>query len=180
MATGPEHYRKAEELLADITYDDGSIDSSGEVYAAAAQVHATLALAAALGTYGTDETRTSDDIAEWERVAGEHTRQSARRRAAEARERAEEQAARDAEAAESFVDALDDGTPVTFTMNGPGDYTATAEIEHDPRSCTECVDQYEAEQREDAEAEAAQEAWIAQGERAVDEALDARDAESGS
>lgn len=98
MATGPEHYRKAEELLADITYDDGSIDSSGEAYAAAAQVHATLALAAALGTYGTDESRTSDDTAEWERVAGEYTRQSAKRRAAEARERAEEQAARDAEA----------------------------------------------------------------------------------
>ena len=98
MATGPEHYRKAEELLADITYDDGSIDSSGEAYAAAAQVHATLALAAALGTYGTDDSRTSDDIAEWERVAGEYTRQSARRKAAEAHERAEQQAARDAEA----------------------------------------------------------------------------------
>jgi len=46
---GPEHYRRAEELLADITRDDGSVDfgDGGEAFAAAAQVHATLAAAAA-------------------------------------------------------------------------------------------------------------------------------------
>jgi len=46
---GPEHYRRAEELLADITHDDGSVDfgDGGEAFVAAAQVHATLALVAA-------------------------------------------------------------------------------------------------------------------------------------
>ena len=43
MATGPEHYRRAEELLA----RDGPL--TGEALATA-QVHATLALAAAAGT----------------------------------------------------------------------------------------------------------------------------------
>jgi hypothetical protein len=47
--TGPEHYRAAEELLAEITNDDGTVGfgDGGEAFAAAAQVHATLALAAA-------------------------------------------------------------------------------------------------------------------------------------
>jgi len=49
MTTGPEHYRMAEELLSEIERDDGSVDfgDGGEAYVAAAQVHATLALAAA-------------------------------------------------------------------------------------------------------------------------------------
>ena len=45
MATGPEHYRRAEELLA----RDGPL--TGEVLATA-QVHATLALAAATALVG--------------------------------------------------------------------------------------------------------------------------------
>ena len=46
---GPQHYREAEELLAAVTNSDGSISfgDGGEEYVAAAQVHATLALAAA-------------------------------------------------------------------------------------------------------------------------------------
>lgn len=46
--TGSEHYAAAEELLADVTGDDGSVSfgDGGEAYVAAAQVHATLALAA--------------------------------------------------------------------------------------------------------------------------------------
>lgn len=49
MPSGPDHYKRAEELLAEITRDDGSVDfgDGGEAYVAAAQVHATLALAAA-------------------------------------------------------------------------------------------------------------------------------------
>jgi hypothetical protein len=45
VATGPDHYRRAEELLA----RDGSL--TGEALAAA-QVHATLALAAATALAG--------------------------------------------------------------------------------------------------------------------------------
>jgi hypothetical protein len=45
VATGPEHYRRAEELLA----RDGPL--TGEVLATA-QVHATLALAAATALVG--------------------------------------------------------------------------------------------------------------------------------
>lgn len=50
MATGAEHYRMAEELVAEIERSDGTVDfgDGGEAYVAAAQVHATLALAAAL------------------------------------------------------------------------------------------------------------------------------------
>jgi hypothetical protein len=51
MATAHWHFTRAEELLADITTDDGSIDfgDGGEAFAAAALIHATLAHAAALG-----------------------------------------------------------------------------------------------------------------------------------
>lgn len=52
--TGPEHYREAERLIADVTDEDGTTPAA-EMYRAGwaaetiaiAQVHATLALAAA-------------------------------------------------------------------------------------------------------------------------------------
>lgn len=46
--TGAEHYRRAEELVAEIERDDDSVDfgDGGEAYVAAATVHALLALAA--------------------------------------------------------------------------------------------------------------------------------------
>jgi len=49
MATGPEHYRKAERVLAQV--EDRDV-SAAEVaaYTAVAQVHATLAVAAACAT----------------------------------------------------------------------------------------------------------------------------------
>lgn len=56
MATGPEHYRRAEELLA----RDGPL--TGEVLATA-QVHATLALAAATALVG-------GEADAWREVAG--------------------------------------------------------------------------------------------------------------
>jgi hypothetical protein len=56
--TGPDHYRKAEELLAK-AHDylgRGEGQDSAAVWAAVAQIHATLALAAAtaLGTMAAD------------------------------------------------------------------------------------------------------------------------------
>ncbi|MDI5965807.1 hypothetical protein [Streptantibioticus silvisoli] len=48
--TGPEHYLEAERLLCDATDNDGDITATSERITAtltAAQVHATLALAAA-------------------------------------------------------------------------------------------------------------------------------------
>ena len=58
MATAAEHYRMAEELVAEIERSDGTVDfgDGGEAYVAAAQVHATLALAAATALRGTDGT----------------------------------------------------------------------------------------------------------------------------
>ncbi|MEY9937326.1 hypothetical protein [Streptacidiphilus sp. MAP5-3] len=50
MATGPEHYRTAETLAErarHFTYGDGADPVVGAALAAEAQVHATLALAAA-------------------------------------------------------------------------------------------------------------------------------------
>ncbi|MGW0993505.1 hypothetical protein ACWD5V_09380 [Streptomyces sp. NPDC002523] len=50
MATGPEHYREAERLVRDahrFTYGDTADPVTGAALATEAQVHATLALAAA-------------------------------------------------------------------------------------------------------------------------------------
>jgi hypothetical protein len=65
--TGPDHYRKAEELAAkaDGYLGRGEGQESALVWAAVAQIHATLALAAAtaLGT-------TTADGRAWADVAG--------------------------------------------------------------------------------------------------------------
>lgn len=65
--TGPEHYRRAEELAAkaDEYLGQGEGQDSAAVWAAVAQIHATLAVAAAtaLGT------RDPDDR-DWAEVAG--------------------------------------------------------------------------------------------------------------
>lgn len=45
--TGPEHYRQAERLIAAVTLDDGHLIEDDPNVIALAQVHATLALAAA-------------------------------------------------------------------------------------------------------------------------------------
>lgn len=81
---GPQHYREAERLIAAVTLDgthpDGSpfIRSDEPQTIALAQVHATLALAAA--TAGLDATegpnggsatgRTADDATAWEQALG--------------------------------------------------------------------------------------------------------------
>lgn len=81
MATGPEHYTKAESLLKLIKETrsfDPEKDPDADIIAQA-QVHATLALAAAMGTYGiADETRSPDDANAWEYAAGEYTAQKHR------------------------------------------------------------------------------------------------------
>lgn len=75
MTTGPQHYQQAEGFLNDARSEN--YDSGPErYYLAAAQVHATLALAAAVGTLGEEGQRSPEDISEWERIAGEYTRQS--------------------------------------------------------------------------------------------------------
>lgn len=69
--TGPEHYQAAEELLADITNDDGTVSfgEGGEAFVAAAHVHATLALAAATALRERVGDRAVEQNA-WEKVAG--------------------------------------------------------------------------------------------------------------
>jgi hypothetical protein len=47
MATGPDHYRKAEELLVDAAEATVELPYAADRMVARAQVHATLALAAA-------------------------------------------------------------------------------------------------------------------------------------
>ncbi|MGP3684103.1 hypothetical protein ACTVZO_05215 [Streptomyces sp. IBSNAI002] len=72
--TGPEHYRQAEQLLAESMTelrpnDEGHCEADRTI--AAAQVHATLALAAATALI--DETPRGDCFAhyrEWQSVAG--------------------------------------------------------------------------------------------------------------
>lgn len=61
MASGSQHYRKAEELLAYADamqpedYEDGDYTATRQATAAEAQVHATLALAAATALGNLDE-----------------------------------------------------------------------------------------------------------------------------
>ncbi|GLZ34858.1 hypothetical protein Lesp02_70450 [Lentzea sp. NBRC 105346] len=71
--TGPEHYREAEQLLAYI--EDGAYrdrmhlsEAAEHSIAARAQVHATLALAAATALAG--ERLPFGDFAAWNEVAG--------------------------------------------------------------------------------------------------------------
>jgi hypothetical protein len=71
--TGPEHYREAERL-ADrahhFTYGDGGDPVVGAALAAEAQVHATLALAAATAMGGREEGMHRADFEAWDKVAG--------------------------------------------------------------------------------------------------------------
>lgn len=72
MATGPDHYRTAEDLL--VQADELAAEYGGEagqMLIAAAQVHATLALAAA--TALVDDKPRSDSFAtyrDWQKAAG--------------------------------------------------------------------------------------------------------------
>lgn len=73
--TGPEHYRKAEELLlVAIAYEQDGAPKTGANRRADAQVHAILALAAATATgasvaaYAADIN--SNDVTAWELTAG--------------------------------------------------------------------------------------------------------------
>ena len=58
--TGPEHYREAEKLLVLAARQSGSYTQAAEAARADAQVHATLALAAAQAhaTFGVQQTST--------------------------------------------------------------------------------------------------------------------------
>jgi hypothetical protein len=70
--TGPQHYKRAEELLADITNDDGSVSfgDGGEACALAAIGHGLLALAAA--TWFNDGDAPAPGMRdEWWHAAGE-------------------------------------------------------------------------------------------------------------
>ncbi|CAL9314213.1 hypothetical protein [Streptomyces sp. SudanB91_2054] len=71
--TGPEHYREAERLIKGLTTDTGAVyvEDGNEQVIALAQVHATLAQAAATALI--DETPRSDCFSNykaWQDVAG--------------------------------------------------------------------------------------------------------------
>jgi hypothetical protein len=76
MATGPEHYRKAEMLLADAFASNGTTfeghNPEADRLIAAAQVHATLAqaAAAAMASYSADGMEYAD-WRTWRAAAGE-------------------------------------------------------------------------------------------------------------
>jgi hypothetical protein len=71
--TGPEHYREAEQLVVRAyhhTFGAGRDPAAGAAFAAEAQVHATLALAAATALSGITLTLPdgSDLAADWNRA----------------------------------------------------------------------------------------------------------------
>ncbi|MFF1756174.1 hypothetical protein [Streptomyces sp. NPDC058266] len=76
--TGPEHYREAERLAGmahHFTYGDGADPVAGHALAAEAQVHATLALAAATAMAAPVDGESDSglpvlDCQAWYRVAG--------------------------------------------------------------------------------------------------------------
>jgi hypothetical protein len=67
---GPEHYLEAERILDALYGKDRGTVPGGASYAAETQVHATLALAAAVARQAYDRT-TSNDLA-WARATGEY------------------------------------------------------------------------------------------------------------
>lgn len=74
MATGPEHYREAERRLR-MAWEEGRDPQSVAHLLAEAQVHATLALAAATAMSApvdgeADSGMPRADVREWMRVAG--------------------------------------------------------------------------------------------------------------
>jgi hypothetical protein len=64
---GPEHYQKAQQYLEKAA---GSLHSDYDGYVARAQVHATLALAAATAINDYPEGAPLADVAAWRAVAG--------------------------------------------------------------------------------------------------------------
>jgi hypothetical protein len=68
MATGPEHYQKAEELLLNAGQQEAGSETE-RYQLAAAQVHATLALAAAVGLNDSECGKPADDHKTWLDVA---------------------------------------------------------------------------------------------------------------
>jgi hypothetical protein len=74
--TGPEHYREAERLAkrADhFTYGDGADPVTGAATAAQAQVHATLALAAATALAASDMATDGNTAGDWRRMLAADT-----------------------------------------------------------------------------------------------------------
>ena len=69
--TGPEHYREAEQLLASGLFhrDEGRPEPAAAALAAA-QVHATLALAAATALQPSSYANDYPEHTEWSKVAG--------------------------------------------------------------------------------------------------------------
>ncbi|MFD4343433.1 hypothetical protein ACFWQ6_00875 [Streptomyces coelicoflavus] len=77
MASGPQHYQEAERLLTRAhfyTYGDGGDPVTGAAFAAEAQVHATLALAAATAVSapvdGAEPGMSSSEWQAWHQAAG--------------------------------------------------------------------------------------------------------------
>ena len=70
MATGPEHYQAAERLINAATSEGGSANDTTIARAciALAQVHATLAQAAAAGLNDSECGKPSDDHQAWKQV----------------------------------------------------------------------------------------------------------------
>lgn len=68
MATGPEHYRIAEKILAGI--DQETDPAWHAAFAAEASAHATLALAAACGLNDASCGKEGPDRDEWRDIAG--------------------------------------------------------------------------------------------------------------
>lgn len=70
--TGPEHYQYAQQLLENAGDEEGFGSDAERFYLAKAQVHATLALAAATAVTATAQGQMSvNDGDAWERVASE-------------------------------------------------------------------------------------------------------------
>ncbi|MFM9566156.1 hypothetical protein [Streptomyces turgidiscabies] len=70
--TGPEHYRRAQDLLSTVTSEEGRVrrENGDEVVIAVAQVHATLALAAATALTTMTTRASTRTIRQWHTTAG--------------------------------------------------------------------------------------------------------------
>lgn len=86
--TGPENYLRAQALLETVADLDEYDTAQGRELLVAAQVHATLAVAAAVAL-GTSDQQNADDYGAWLRVASEQPAADRSRREADLAEEAE-------------------------------------------------------------------------------------------
>lgn len=122
MSTGPDHYRKAEMLIGKVRRSADHFELQQRL--AEAQIHATLALAAA--TALRPDAELTDDFVAWEFAAGEYSAQRRKRTAAATPERSDAEIVTELNAV--FGEPVE-GRDYGVMPNAPVEYFDQAEVD---------------------------------------------------